>query len=323
MSSKSPAAFAKCCSTKICAPADRAGTHRPRALVGADRAAGAGDLSGSGDRASERCIISRCSPIFGQVSYSCLPLRRWRADRWFQSSPARAPRRSPGLMQSVDDRAAGYRRGVDPSGGDPRAVRQRAGSRASTSGLEMQKIGLTDIRTDDSVERQRRSQGNRRWPDRRVRGPHGHRLPGRHRSEGEARWRHPARAGHRRRHLEPDGGARDVPRPQSRRRSDERRPRLPRVGSGGSRVAGRQALARDERLQARHVRRRGCLVEPSVVRRAPDRPFKFFYTSPGAHTMESRGGPSPAEGRRQGDHRALRHAAAARSPRGSTPSSCR
>ena len=29
--------------------------------------------------------------------------------------------------------------------------------------------------------------------------------------------------------------------------------------------------------------------------------FKFFYTSPGAHTMESRGGLKPGEGCGQGD----------------------
>ena len=169
-------------------------------------------------------------------------------------------------------------------------------ARAQYIRAEMQKLGLSDIRVDDMLERERRSQGHGRRSDGCVRRAYGYRVSRRHRSEGQARGRHPARARHRRRHVEPDGHARDVPRAESRRRADQRRSGLPRDRAGRSWACSARSTG-----WRRAATSRTCswpsMSAPTDVWYGALRinQFKFFYTSPGAHTLESRDGPSPAK----------------------------
>ena len=211
-------------------------------------------------------------------------------DNLFQ--PALLERADVKALQSVDERAtASSTSGSGWSRSRRRPEKEQA--RAAYIRAEMEKLGLSRHPHGRDVERQRRAQGHGRRADGRVLRAHGHRVSRGHRPQGQARRRHPARARRRRRHLEPDGDARDVPRAQPRRRSDERRSVSWR-SAGGARAARREALAREQRLQARHVHRRGRPSNEVWYGALRITQFKFFYTSPGAHTMESRGGPSPA-----------------------------
>ena len=111
-------------------------------------------------------------------------------------------------MQSVDTRAGAI---VDewikiveipaPSGKEQ--------ARTEYIRAEMQRVGLTDIRTDD-IHNVSGVKGDGGRADRRLCGTHGHRLPRRDVGAGDARGEYPARAGRRRRHGEPDGHLRDV-----------------------------------------------------------------------------------------------------------------
>ena len=197
-------------------------------------------------------------------------------------------------IQSVDERASGiieeWIRLVEipaPSGKEQ--------ARAKYIRAEMEKIGLSDIRTDDLFNVSGVRKGTGGGPTVVFAAhmdtvfPEGTDL--KVKREGDI-LRAP---GVGRRYFEPDGDARNVPRARPGRREDQGRPDLPRIGSGGARAAWRQALAGEQRLQAGHVRRRGRLGGRGLVRRAAHRPVQVLLHLPGAHTMESRGAPSPAK----------------------------
>ena len=106
-------------------------------------------------------------------------------------------------------------------------------------------------------------------------------------------------------------------------RADQGRSDLPRVGAGGDGPARREALARNERLQARHVRRRRRRGdETSGTARSASPSTSSSTRRPARTRWRAAAGPA-REGRRQGDRRALRDRRCRRSPQGSAPSSCR
>ena len=238
---------------------------------------------------------------------------------WFQPSLLERPDVRTAL-QSVDNRTAGI---VDewikltempaPTGQEQ--------ARAAYIRAEMQQLGLSDIKTDDisNVSGVRKGTGGGR--DGRLCRAHGHGLSQGHRPARQARGRHPARARHRRRHRESHGDARDVPRAEARRR--QTRGDLIFLASVQEEAGcwapstGSKRAATNRTCSSPSISRRTRLVRRPALTQ-----YKFFYTSPGAHTMESRGGPSPA-GR---SPRRSRRSTAFRcrpSPLASTPSSCR
>ncbi len=243
------------------------------------------------------------------------------AERLVSTVAAGAARRADGAAVGRQSNR-GHRGRVDQADGNAGAHRTGAGA----SGVHPRRDAAARAQRHQDrrhLQRERRPQGHRRRTIGRLRRAHGHGLSQGHRPARQARGRHPARARHRRRHRESHGDARDVPRAEARRRPDERGSHLPGLRSGGSRAAGRQALARNERLQTRPVRRHRSLVERGLVRRPAHHPIQvLLHLARRAHDGEPRRSESGQSGR-QGDRGGLRHSAAARSPPASIPSSCR
>ena len=213
---------------------------------------------------------------------------------WFQPSLLEKPEVRKAL-QSVDERASAivdeWIRLVEipaPSGKEQ--------ARAEYIRAEMQKLGLTDIRTDDISNVSGVRKGTGGGPTVVFARPHGHRIPEgtdvKVKREGDI--------------LRAPGIGDDTSNLMAtlemfralepRRRADQRRSRLPRLRAGGIRPARREALAGEAAATSRTCSSpwtsRPTQVWYGALRITQ---FKFFYTSPGAHTMESRGGPSPAK----------------------------
>ena len=178
-----------------------------------------------------------------------------------------------------------------------RRLRAKSGARADYIRAEMQKLGLSDIRTDDMLQRQRRAKGDRRRPDGGVRSAHGHRVPQgtdlKVKRDGDV-LRAPG--------IGDDTSnlmavARDVPRARPRWRPWTRGDFIflastqEEVGLLGAKHWLETSARKPEMFVA-------VDIPSSEVRYGALRitQFKFFYTSPGAHTLESRGGPSNRQG---------------------------
>ena len=213
---------------------------------------------------------------------------------WFQPALLERPDVKKAI-ESVDDRATGHRRRVDPAGARFPPPRRRSRRARSTSETEMEKLGLADIRVDDmsNVSGVRKGSGG---------GPTVVFCA----------------------HMDtvfPEGTDLTV-----KREGDILR--APGVGDDTSNLMA--VLEMFRALDRGGVKTKGDLVFLASVQEElgllgakhwletsgykPDMfiavdvaanqvwygalritQFKFFYTSPGAHTMESRGGPSPAK----------------------------
>ena len=177
------------------------------------------------------------------------------AGGWFHPSLLEQPDVKLALT-SVDDRSKGI---VDEwiELVEIPAPSRKEQARAQYIRAEMVKLGLTDIRTDEMSNVSGVRKGTGGGPTVVFAAHMDTVFPEGTDLTVKREGRHPARAGHGRRHVEPDGHARDVPGAQSRQRQDQGGPDLPRVRPGRARAARREALARGERLQAGHVRRGG------------------------------------------------------------------
>ena len=142
-----------------------------------------------------------------------------RPDRPVPAFPARSSGREEGDPVGGRSRRRPGRR-VGPPGRDSRAVAEGAGAGAIHPRRDGEARAVRHPYRRH-LQRQRRAEGDRRRPDGGVRGAHGHGVPGRHRPQGQARRRRPARAGDRRRYVEPDGRPGNVPGAQPRRRANQ------------------------------------------------------------------------------------------------------